>query len=128
MAAIAKSGRPSMSTGSPSNEHGLAGLRAGEDITAGDACTINASGLIMKRTAGTAYRGIAFIDTQVGDGVTLWSGVNFRYGAGLTPGSEVFLDDAVAGGLNTTGTVSVGYVVDATRIHFYALSAANGRA
>lgn len=121
MPAISKSGEPSISTGSPSFEHQFAGLIAGEAIAAGDACTINSSGKIMKRTEDTAFRGVAARATPAGDSATLWHGVNFHYGSGLTPGIEVYLDDAVAGGLNTTGTISVGFALDATRIHFYGL-------
>jgi hypothetical protein len=49
--------------------------------------------------------------------------VNFRYGAGLTPGADLFLSAATPGGLSdvatTGGTGVIGYVVDATRVHLH---------
>ena len=65
--------------------------------------------------------GFAAGDAAIGDPMTLFWGVHFRYGAGLTPGTFVYLDDTTPGGLNDTptevGTVSIGRVIDATRIY-----------
>jgi hypothetical protein len=50
--------------------------------------------------------------------------VNFRYGAGLTPGATLYLSGTVAGGLadaaSTGGTAPIGFVIDATRIRVWA--------
>lgn len=119
MAAIAKSGSPTVSTASPSFEHQQAGKVAGEAIAAGDALTINSDGTLGLWSTGDKYRGIAASDASIGEPVTVWSGVNFHYGAGLTPGAEVYLSSTVPGGLDDTGTIAVGYVVDGSRIHFY---------
>lgn len=47
--------------------------------------------------------------------------MNFRYGAGLTPGARVFLGAAgVLSDVATTGgTAPVGFVIDATRVHIH---------
>jgi hypothetical protein len=58
-----------------------------------------------------------------GDAVSLYWNVRFAYGAALSPGSFVYLDETTAGALNdsptTYGTVPVGRVVDATRIELF---------
>lgn len=125
MAAIAKSGIPSLATGTPGPEHRISGLLAGEAIAAGDACYIKAADGLVWKSDGTAanaaakVRGFAPTAASVGEAVSLYFGVNFRYGAGLTPGADVFL--AAGGGLadaaSIGGTASIGFVVDATRIH-----------
>lgn len=125
MAAIAKSGTPSLSTATPSQEHQITGLLAGEAIAAGDACYIKSDGTVGLATGAAAdakarVRGFAAVDAQSGEAVTLYRGVRFRYGAGLTPGTDVYLSGATAGALadtaSTGGTASIGFVVDATRI------------
>ena len=67
----------------------------------------------------TAVDGFAACDAAVGDPLTLYYGIRFQYGAGLSPGTFVYLD-TVAGGLSdaptATGTVPIGRVIDATRI------------
>lgn len=85
---------------------------AGEDIAAGDAC-------YQKAADGKIYRSLATTtatdETNIVDGyatakatagqrqpVTLYSGVKFPYGTGLTPGVAVFLSGVTAGGLATT--------------------------
>lgn len=127
MAAIAKSGTPSLSTVNPGPEHRITGLVAGEDLAAWDACYIKASdGLVYKSTGAAAnaaakVRGFAFVAAQAGEAVSLYFDVNVRYGAGLTPGADVYLSGATAGALadaaSTGGTAPIGFVVDATRIH-----------
>lgn len=127
MADVAKSGTPSLSSPLPPPNQRLSGLKAGEAIAAGDACYIKASdGLVWKSTGAAAnaaakVRGFAFVDAPAGEAVTLVWDVNFRYGAALSPGTELYLSGATAGGLadaaSTGGTAPIGFVVDATRVH-----------
>jgi hypothetical protein len=127
MAAIAKSGTPSLCSTLPPQSQQLAGnLRAGEALAAGDACYIKSDGLIWKST-GAAANAAAKVDgfaaeaCAVGEAVTLFFDVNFYYGAALTPGARVYLSGTTAGGLDTAtstgGTAPIGFCVDATRIH-----------
>jgi hypothetical protein len=126
MAQIAKSGTPSLATIEPGREHKIGGRLAGEAIAAGDACYIKASdGRIYKSTgaavnAAAKVRGYAATAASIGRAVTLFFGVVFRYGAGLTPGADVFLSAVTPGTLSDIatvgGTVPIGYVIDDTRI------------
>jgi hypothetical protein len=58
-----------------------------------------------------------------GDATSLYWNVRFAYGASLSPGSFVYLDDTTAGALNDAatalGTVPVGRIVDAKRIEVF---------
>src|SRR5690606_34703745 len=47
MAAISKSGTPTVSTASPSFEHQQAGLLAAVEIKAGDACSLTSNGQVV---------------------------------------------------------------------------------
>lgn len=125
MVAIAKVGTPSLASLTPGQDKTINGLVAGEAIAAGDACYINAADGKAWRSTGTAVnaaakvRGYALGPAGVNEPVTLVYDVVMRYGSGLTPGADVFLDTA-AGGLNTAattgGTAPIGWVRDATRI------------
>lgn len=124
MAEIAKSGTPSLAT-LTTQVNSMAGLLAGEAIAAGDACYINADGKVYKASGAAAnaaakVRGFATQAASQGEAVTLAWNVRFRYGSGLTPGINVYLSGAVAGGLadaaSTGGVNPIGFVVDATRI------------
>jgi hypothetical protein len=128
MAAVTKSGTPSVSTPVPGYEHKLpSGFYAGEAIGAGDACYIKTSdGKIYKSTGAAANAaavvdGFAFQAYAADDPVTLLWDVNFNYGAGLSPGTFLYLSGTTAGGLDTAtstgGTVPIARVVDATRIY-----------
>lgn len=127
MAAIAKSGTPSVSTAVPGFEHMITGLYAGEAIAAGDACYIKGSDGLVYRSDGTAVaaaakvRGYAPVAAAVGEAVSLYHGVAWNYGSGLTPGADVFLSSATLGALSdvatTGGTAPIGFVIDATRIY-----------
>lgn len=125
MANIAKSGTPSCSSVVPSPNQRLSGLIAGEAIAAGDACYVKSDGKIWLSTgtavnAAAKVRGFAFAAATVGEAVTLVWDVNFRYGAGLAPGTAIFLSataGAIADAATTGGTGELGYVVDATRVH-----------
>ena len=121
MAAIAKNGTPSLASVKPGPNEQIPGLRAGEDIKGGDLCTIKADGLAYKRRAGETVRGVAFVDAQSGEAVSIYRNVRFGYGSGLTPGADVFASGTVPGGLDTVGEaepVKVGFAVDAQRIQF----------
>jgi hypothetical protein len=125
MAEISKSGTPSMCSVNPPQCNQF-NLLAGEALAAGDACYIKSDGKAWKST-GAAANAAAKVDgfaaeaAAVGEAVTLWFGVNFRYGSGLTPGAKYFVSGTVAGGLadaaSTGGTGMVATAVDATRIH-----------
>jgi hypothetical protein len=126
MADIAKSGTPSLSTVT-TQVNSLAGLIAGEAIAAGDACYIKNDGKAWKSTGAAANAaaqvyGFAAQAASVNEAVTLVYDVRIRYGAGLTPGTKVFLS-ATAGligdAATTGGTAPIGVVVDATRIHVW---------
>lgn len=128
MAAIAKSGTPSLASTNPPQNSQIAGLTAGEAIAAGDACYINSSGNIIRSTGAAAnaaakVRGFAAEAADNGRPVTLFHDVTFRYGSGLTPGADVYLSGTTAGALDsvssTGGTAPIGFVVDATRIRLY---------
>jgi hypothetical protein len=126
MAEIAKSGVPSLSS-LTTDVNKLSGLLAGEALAAGDACYIkDTDGKVYKSTGAAAnaaakVRGFAAQATPINEAVTLYWDVRFNYGAALTPGANVFLSGATPGGLadaaSTGGTASIGFVVDATRIH-----------
>src|SRR6188474_860351 len=125
MAAVAKSGTPSVC--SVTNQfNSLAGLIAGEAIAAGDACYIKSDGKAWLATGAAANAaakvyGYACQAASVGEAVTLAYDVRFRYGAGLTPGTQVFLSTggALVDAATTGGTAPIGVVVDATRIHLW---------
>jgi hypothetical protein len=132
MPTVAKSGTPSLSSDTPPQNDTITGLLAGEALTPGDMCYIKSDGLVWKAngTAATApalatgmYLGSS--NVAVGEAVTLFQNVNVRYGAGMAPGTRLFvsataglLDDAATVG----GTVAVGCVVDATRIKIFAIT------
>lgn len=128
MAEITKLSTASLSSILPPQNQTLAGFLAGEAIGAGDACYMKSDGKIWKSTGAAAnaaakVRGYAFMAADSGEAVTLYWDVNFYYGSSLTPGASLFLSGTVAGGLadaaSTGGTVEIGYVVDATRVHLY---------
>lgn len=125
MTAVAKSGTPSLASVLPPQNCQLAGLLAGENIAAGDACYVNSSGAVMRSTGAAAnaaakVRGFAAEAVNSGEAVTLVWDVNLRYGSGLTPGADYYLSGATAGGLDTAtstgGTAPVAFAVDATRV------------
>jgi hypothetical protein len=122
MAAIAKSGTPSLATALPPQNEQIPGLKAGEAIAAGDLCTIASNGTVMRSVTSNTVHGVAAVQASAGEAVTLYRNVRFGYGAGLTPGTAVRLSATVPGGLDTAGTEQiVGFVVDATRIQFRGL-------
>lgn len=126
MAQVAKSGTPSLASLLPNGADELAGLLAGEALDWFDACYIKSDGTVWKST-GAAANAAAKVDgyaasaTAVGEAVTLYKNVRVRYGAGLTPGTRLYLSGATAGTLadaaSTGGTAPIGFVVDATRVY-----------
>ena len=126
MASISKVTPVSISTAAPDAEHSLSGLYAGEAIAAGDAVYIKTADGKLWRSSGAAANaaavvdGFAASDAAVGDPLTIYYNIRFQYGASLNPGSYVYLDSAVLGGLadgaTTGGTTPIGRVIDSTRI------------
>lgn len=128
MAEITKAGKPSLASVLPPQSQRPGGKIAGEAIAAGDCCYINADGLVYRSTGAAAnaaakVRGWADVDTPIGEAVTLLFDVNLHYGAGLTPGTNLYVSATVPGGLSDTATTGgvapVAFVWDATRIHVW---------
>jgi hypothetical protein len=127
MAQIAVSGVPSLSSVTPPQSSQIVGLLAGEAIAAGAPCYIKSDGKAWNSN-GTAANAAAKVDgwaaaaAAVGEAVTLYFDVNFRYGSGMTPGARIYLS-ATAGTISdaatTGGTAPIGFVIDATRIRVW---------
>ncbi len=126
MAAVAKSGTPSLSTMLPAGGNYVgSNLVAGAAIAAGDACYVASTGKVLPSN-GTAVNAAAKVDgfaaaaAGLNEAVTLLVDVDFYYGAALAPGTRYFLSSATAGALDTAatvgGTAPVAYAIDATRI------------
>lgn len=122
MAAIAKSGTPTVATRTPPQNEQIPGLVAGEAIAAFDACTIASDGTVMLASGTEAVRGVAAYEASTGEPITLFRNVRAAYGSGLTPGTTVRLSATVGGGLDDAGTGAIlGFVVDTERIQFVGL-------
>lgn len=128
MAELTKSGTPSLSTRGPCPAHRPTGLKAGEDIAAGDAVYVKTDGLVWRATGAAANAaalaiGLAAAAAKAGEAVTPLHGVYMNYGAALTPGARYYVSGTVAGGLadaaSTGGTVPVAYAWDATQIYIF---------
>jgi hypothetical protein len=127
VAAVTLTGTPSLATALPCDAHTVSGLLAGEAIAAGHLCYIKSDGKVWKAdgtsaNAAAKVRGMALVAAAVGEAVSLYHGVDIRYGAGLTPGADLFL--ATTAGLivdaaTTGGSAPIGYVKNATVIHIY---------
>ena len=124
MATLTKVGTPSPSTQLIPAANKLAGLVAGEAITAGAPCYIKSDSKIWKSNGTSANAaaqvdGFAAEDASVGEAVTLLWDVNLRYGSGMTPGTKYYLG-TTAGTLEdaatTGGTAWIAKAIDATRI------------
>lgn len=117
---------PSLASVLPPQNCQIAGLKAGEALAAGDACRINPADGFVYRSNGAAanasakVRGYAAEACSLGEAVTLFFDVTFRYGAALTPGADYYLSGTVLGGIadaaSTGGTAPIGFAVDATRV------------
>jgi len=130
MAAIAKSGNPSLSSMNlDPGAQKLPPLIAGEALAPGDACYVKGSDGLVYRSTGAAanaaakVRGFAPTTINAGEPVSLIFNVAMNYGAGLTPGTDAYLSGTTAGGLDsaasTGGTAPIGFVIDATRIYLF---------
>jgi hypothetical protein len=124
MALVAKSGTPSLASRTPDAANRINGLKAGEDIGAGDLCYIKSDGYVWlangtAANAAAVARGMAAGAAQAGEAITVYRNVTFHYGSGLTPGASYYVA-ATAGRLDTAattgGTVEIAYAVDTTRI------------
>ena len=126
MAEIARVGTPAVLLALPLAANRIGGVRAGEDIAAGDACytkgnreVYRSSGAVTGEAADV--RGFAVAEARRGEVATLVFDVTMRYGAGLPPSDGLYLSETVPGGLADSpspgGTEPVAFVVDATRIH-----------
>lgn len=127
MAEITKNGRPSLSTITPDASTRISGdLFAGEDLGAGDACYIKTTDGKVYRSNGSAVaaaakvRGWTATSAKQGQATTLYTGVNFAYGSGLTPGTSFYLSGTNPGGIadaaSTGGTGEIAFAIDSTRI------------
>lgn len=121
MAEISKFIVPSLATKLPCDAHRTHNLFPAEDIAAGDACYISATG--VRRSTGAAVAaaakvdGFAMIDYKVAGAqpMSLYHGVEMSYGpATLVPGTRLYLSGTVVGGLadaaSTGGTAPVAVV------------------
>lgn len=128
MAALSKSGTPSLATLDPGGEAWLgSGIKAGEAIAAGDVCYIASTGKAMKSIGTSANAaakadGIAQKAAALNEAVTLMRNVDMHYGSGLTIGARYYVS-LTAGALDTAtttgGTAPIAFAIDATRIRFH---------
>lgn len=127
MAALAKSGTPSLCTVGADAGERIGTFYAAEVIGAGDACHLNSSGQVIKSTGAAAngnakVLGFAGTQANIGEVVTLWANVNFQYGtaATVTPDTLYYLSGSTLGGLDTAastgGTVPIAIGLDNGRI------------
>lgn len=130
MAGVTKSGTPSLATVNPGPNCWVGSdLKAGVAIAGGDACYIAASGLVLlatgaANTAPAQVDGFAALPAKAGEAVTLFDGVDWHYGASLTPGTRYYLSGTVPGGLDTApstgGLVAIGKALTTTRMRLTA--------
>lgn len=128
MATVAKSGTPSLSSVLPPQNCVIgSGLKAGEAIAAGDLVYIASTGRVMKSN-GTAANAAAKVDgiavkaAASGEAVDVYRNVEVRYGAGMTPGTRLYLQTTaglISDAATIGGTDPIGFVVDATRIYIH---------
>lgn len=126
MAAVAKSGTPSLASIHVAANDKITGLLAGEALGAYDACYISATDGKVYRSTGAAANAAAAVDgfaatpTPIGEAVTLMYNCHVRYGTALTPGTSYYLSGTTPGGLDTVvstgGTTVIGRAVDGTRV------------
>ena len=128
MAAVSKSGNPSLASLLLPASCKITGLKCGEDIAVGDACYIKSDGLVYKSTGAAANAaaevdGFALVAAKVAqnDAITLVFDCVLQYGSGLTPGAKYYVSGTTAGGLvdaaSTGGTKEVARAIDTTRIY-----------
>jgi hypothetical protein len=123
VAEIPKFVTPSLATKLPCDAHRTHNLFPGEDLAAGDACYISATGVRRSTGAGALgtpaakVDGFVMMDYKVAGNqpVTLYHGVDMAYGAAtLVPGTRLFVSGTVVGGLadaaSTSGTGAIATV------------------
>jgi hypothetical protein len=121
MAEISKFVTPSIATKLPCDGHRSHNLFPAEDIAAGDACYISATGVRRSNGAAVAAAakvdGFAMMDYKVGgvQPMSLYFSIDVAYGpATLVPGTRLFLSGTVLGGLadaaSTGGTAPIAVV------------------
>lgn len=126
MAEIQRGGNPAVLSVLMLGSNRINGAPAGEPITAGDACYIDAAGAVRRSIgseAGAAaeVRGFAAAAAQPGEATTLVFDVGMRYGRDLLLGASLYVSGSVPGGLadapSPGGRQQVAYVVDSDVIH-----------
>jgi hypothetical protein len=129
MVAVAKSGTPSPATALPGNEHVIAGYLAGEALGAFDACRLGSDKKIYRSSGAAAtvnanVHGYTAQAYNAGEPVTLYDHIQSHYGAGMTPGTSLFLSGTTPGGLDTAastgGTVPIAFVQEETVVKMWA--------
>jgi hypothetical protein len=127
MPLVAKVGVPTIATVNPPDSCRIGPLPVAEDVGAYDACYIGADGRV-RRSTGAAANAAAVVDGFAANPalvaqrqtVTLYHDVNAAYGAGLAPGTFLYLSGTTPGGLDTGasvgGTMPIGRVIDANRV------------
>lgn len=127
MAAVTLTGVPSLTTTVPCPSHHIAGLLAGEAIFAGALVYIKSDGKVWLATGAAAnaaakVAGMALQAAATGEACSIYFDVNVRYGAGLTPGAQLFVSTGglIVDAATTGGTAPIGVVIDATRIRVWA--------
>lgn len=127
MAQVAKSGTPSLCTPSPPSNCRISGLLAGEAIAAGDLLYLKSDGKLWlangtSANAAAKVVGMAAQAASVGEAVTAYYDVHFRYGSGMTPGALLYLSataGTIADGATTGGTKPIGRVISDTVIEVW---------
>ena len=104
----------------------ITGLIAGENLSACAPCYVKAADGKVYQSNGTAvneaakFDGFAARTALLGQPITLYGiGLRMRFGNGLTPGADYFVD-SVAGGLSDVATigglVSIARAIDTTDV------------
>jgi hypothetical protein len=130
VAAVSKSGTPSLSTRNPCPGHYVGSDKlAGEAIAAGDPCYIKGSDSLVYKSVGTTTNAAAKVDgwaagaAASGEAVSLLTDVELHYGSGLTPGARYYVSltaGVIQDSASTGGTGAVAKAIDATRIRVWA--------
>jgi hypothetical protein len=90
---------------------------------------VTSTGLVLLATGAAANAaalvdGFAALPAKIGEAVTLLDGVDWHYGAALTPGARYYLSGTTPGGLDTVastgGTIAIGKAISTTRIRLSA--------
>lgn len=126
MAAVAKSGVPSMCSVEPAPaDLWVPGMAAGAAIGAGDVLELRSDNLIYPATVAAATKrriGVAFRSCDIGENPTVVVGQRFNYGVGLSARVPKQVYVSTAGALDDAQVGSepaVGFIYDDTRIQFY---------